>query len=75
MKEWERQRWNWLCNEAANENDPVRFIQLTEEIVRMLQKEDGETRKIRTKTNAISPQNIWITKPASFCVKSGCFTS
>ena len=42
MEEWERQRANWLCDEAANENDPVRFIQLTEEIVRILQRKEGE---------------------------------
>jgi hypothetical protein len=47
MNERDRERWNRLCDEAANENDPVRFIQLTEEIVKMLQpnKEDGEDKR------------------------------
>lgn len=44
MEEWERQRWNRLCHEAANEIDPVRFLQLTEEIVKILEKEDREDR-------------------------------
>ena len=41
VEERERQRANWLCDEATKEKDPVRFIQLTEEIVRMLQRKDG----------------------------------
>ena len=42
VEEWERQRVNRLCDDAANENDPVRFMQLTEEIMKMLQSKDGE---------------------------------
>ena len=42
MDEQERKRWNRLCDEAATENDPARFVQLTEEIVQMLQKKDSE---------------------------------
>jgi hypothetical protein len=42
MNEQDRQLWNRLCDEAANESDPVRFARLTEEIAKMLQKQDSE---------------------------------
>jgi len=45
------ERWQRACQEAAGEQDPHRFLEVTREIIQMLTEKARRLQPIRTKTN------------------------
>jgi hypothetical protein len=46
------ERWQRVCKEAAAEQDPHRFLELTREILRMLTEKEQRLQQVRAKKEA-----------------------
>jgi len=50
MRDEDLERWQRACQEAAGEQDPHRFLEVTREIIRMLTEKSRRLQPERTKT-------------------------
>lgn len=43
----ERDRWKQLCEQAANEQDPKKLLELTREVIRLLEEREMRLKSIQ----------------------------
>jgi hypothetical protein len=52
----DQERWKVLCEQAAKEKDPKKLMELTQEIIRLLNEKDARLKQLHQPTDPQKPQ-------------------
>jgi hypothetical protein len=52
----DQERWKVLCEQAAEEKDPKKLMELTQEIIRLLNEKDARLKQLHQPTDPQKPQ-------------------
>ena len=69
----DRERWMWLVEQAANEQDPIRLSELVREILEILEKKQQQLDKLRispSETKSLRNEtslNLFLVRPLGAC--------